>query len=248
MTWLVLAGVLVLCVVLFGIHTSQNQRLGELAMAEAASREAVRQSLEHRQLVAQAALAVAVLMLAGLLGTVIRSDRRVAASLAAAHDSERRYRDLFESLPPMVWSCTPDGRFDQVNQRWMEYTGAGRDELLAYGWQNHAHPDDLPALAAAWKRSMDEQVPMRIDLRMRRHDGRYRWFDTRAVPLRDEAGETIRWAGTLTDIDDAVTARAALRDREETSRSMVSALSEGVIVFGADASIRDCNPSAERIM
>jgi two-component system sensor histidine kinase/response regulator len=247
-TWAALGGVLLLSLVLFAIHRYQNHRLAELALLDPGARVALLNAVRKLEQVAQVALLVAAVLLGGLLVTVVRGDRRAASDLAALRSSEHRFRGLFEVLPAMVWICGPDGRFSEVNQRWVDYTGVPEPALLVWGWQDFVHPDDLGGLATASRAARDADRPMHTQLRMRRFDGVYRWFETRAVPLRDEHGRTRQWAGTMTDIDDAVTAQAALRTSEETSRSMVSALSEGVIVFGADASIRDCNPAAERIL
>ena len=116
--------------------------------------------------------------------------------------SEDRLRLVIDTIPGMVWSALPDGSVDFVNQPWMEYHGLtwgnfNPDRALAA-----LHPDDLAIAAQNWRTALATGKHPELELRVRRADGEYRWFLSRAVPLRDELGNIVKWYGTITDIDD----------------------------------------------
>jgi PAS domain S-box-containing protein len=128
---------------------------------------------------------------------------------------------VVDALPGLAWTALPDGTVDSLNQRWYDYTGLGRDEVSGYigatleeleRWSTTdiVHPDDLPAVAAAWQRSVEAEEPYDIEYRIRRADGIYRWFHVRGLPLRPTAGRIARWYVLGTDIDDRKRAEALL--------------------------------------
>jgi PAS domain S-box-containing protein len=129
------------------------------------------------------------------------------AALEKAFDeikkSQDRLRLAINTIPGMVWSGLPDGSFDFVNQPWLTYLGCSWEELSARGGlRSVVHPDDVGASDARWKETRAAGRHTDHELRMRRADGQYRWFLTRALPLHDEQGNIVRWYGTATDIED----------------------------------------------
>ena len=117
-------------------------------------------------------------------------------------DRERHYRQLTEGLPQLVWTSQPDGACDFLNGRWAEYTGVTVEKLLGYGWLDVVHPQDREVVLEAWKLSLASSKPMAVEFRIQGMDGTFRWFDTRALPLRNSAGDVVRWFGTNLDVDD----------------------------------------------
>ncbi len=138
----------------------------------------------------------------------------------AVRDSERRFRQVAESLPQLVWTCQADGPCDYLSPQWVAYTGKPEAAQLGYGWIEQLHPDDRDRVVTMWKATAARGADFRLEFRIRRHDGAYRWFHTLAVPLRDEAGRIIKWFGSNTDIQDIKEAEAALRrSREDMARA-----------------------------
>jgi len=145
------------------------------------------------------------------------TERRMAE--AALHGSEKRFRTVTEALPQLIWTCLPDGRCDYLSRQWVEYTGIPEVEQLGLEWLDLVvHPDDRERVFEQWKGAVAGRHGYDVEYRIRRHDGSYRWFKTRATPLRDRSGRTLQWFGTATDIEDLVQARelqARLRDELE---------------------------------
>ena len=145
------------------------------------------------------------------------TERRMAE--AALHGSEKRFRTVTEALPQLIWTCLPDGRCDYLSRQWVEYTGIPEVEQLGLEWLDLVvHPDDRERVFEQWKGAVAGRHVYDIEYRIRRHDGSYRWFKTRATPLRDRSGRTLQWFGTATDIEDLVQARelqGRLRDELE---------------------------------
>ncbi|HKE06117.1 MAG TPA: PAS domain S-box protein [Blastocatellia bacterium] len=137
------------------------------------------------------------------------------------HQSQMFFRLLAESLPlpQLVWTCRGDGECDYLSPQWVSYTGVPESEQLGYGWLDQLHPDEREQTFAAWKRTINENEVFDVEYRIRRADGAYRWFKTRALPLRSVEGEILKWFGTSTDIDDQKTVEASLRISEERLRA-----------------------------
>jgi PAS domain S-box-containing protein len=124
---------------------------------------------------------------------------------------EERWRRLVEALPQLVWSATPDGACDYFSAQWTQYTGVAESELLGWRWMDVLHPDDRHSTRRVWTDSVAERHAYDVEYRVRRHDGVYRWFKTRGVPVRDSKGGIVNWFGSCTDITDAKHSEEALR-------------------------------------
>ncbi len=122
---------------------------------------------------------------------------------AAVRQSETRWRSIAETLPNLVWTDLPDGTCDWLSSQWGKYTGIPERELLGLNWIDRViHPDDRERTLQCWQAACEDRSPYDLEYRIRRHDGQYRWFKTRGVPLRDESGKIVYWFGTCTDIED----------------------------------------------
>jgi PAS domain S-box-containing protein len=165
----------------------------------------------------------------------------------ALRESESRFRQLTESLPQLVWTCRADGACDYISPQFVAYTGIPEAEQLGFGWLRQIHPDEREPLIAAWNRTVATGEPFDVEYRIRRNDGMYRWFKTRAVALRDSSDKVIKWFGTNTDIDDHKQADRALRESKERLASIVSSAMDAIITVDEDQHIVLFNEAAERM-
>jgi PAS domain S-box-containing protein len=126
---------------------------------------------------------------------------------------EKNLRDVIETMPTFAWTALPDGSVDFVNRHWQQYTGLSTERTAGSGWQEAAHPEDLERNVEKWRASLATGEPFEDEVRYRRAaDGQYRWFLSRAVPLRDHRGKIVKWYGTSTDIEDR---KRAEQEREQ---------------------------------
>ncbi len=153
----------------------------------------------------------------------VTEERRAEAALRS---SEAWLRALSETIPQLVWTSLADGQWDWAGPQWQAYTGLSGPASFGHGWRAALHPDDQARAEAAWWEASGEGRSGRLDveLRLRRHDGAWRWFQARAVPLPPEDGAGLRWFGTCTDMDDLKLAEEALRASEARFRAIADAM------------------------
>ncbi len=128
--------------------------------------------------------------------------RRLQDLYATLQQSEDRLRLVIDTIPAHVWSTRPDGSVDFVNRRWLETTGLPMEDALGWDWSSVVHPHDFARYVDEWHAALAAGEPTESEVRLRRPDGNYRWWLTRAVPLRDELGNIVKWYGTAIDIED----------------------------------------------
>jgi PAS domain S-box-containing protein len=146
----------------------------------------------------------------------------------AARRSEKELRDVVNTVPAHVWSTSPEGQVDFVNDRWLQFTGLALDEAFGRKWEAVLHPDERTRVVAKWHTAAKNGQAMESEARVRRADGEYCWWFIRNVPLRDETGKLVRWYGTAIDIEDRKRAEQALRKSEERWRSVFENSAIGV--------------------
>ena len=120
---------------------------------------------------------------------------------SALKESEVQFRTLAENIPQLAWMADSDGAIFWYNNRWFEYTGTTLEDMRGWGWEKVHHPDFVDAVKAKYRSQIvEQQVPWEDLFPLRSADGEYRWFLSRAVPIRDQQGRIVRWFGTNTDI------------------------------------------------
>jgi PAS domain S-box-containing protein len=126
---------------------------------------------------------------------------------------EKKLRDVIETIPTFAWTARPDGFVDFVNHHWQQYTGYSAE---GSGWESAVHPQDLKGHVEKWRASLATGEPFENEVRYRRGtDGLYRWFLSRAVPMRDARDKIAKWYGISTDIED----RKRAEQERETLRT-----------------------------
>ena len=143
-------------------------------------------------------------------------------------ESGRRFRMLSENIPQLVWIADAEGRTQYYNRRWHEFTGLTPAQASDFGWRHVMHPDDVESNQQLWDEANQRGMDFENELRLRRHDGEFRWFLVRAIQMRDARGRIERWFGTSTDITERKENEDRLRRSEARYRTLVEATAQMV--------------------
>ncbi len=147
-----------------------------------------------------------------------RAERRL-------QESERLFHQLADSMPQIVWMAKPDGTIDYRNAKFFDQTGLTRDEAEAalVIWPLVLHPHDVQRATEKWFRCVRDGVPFEMEYRYKKKGDGYRWHLGRALPIKDEHGDVIRWFGTCTDIHHIKTTELELEQaRQDLANSKKS--------------------------
>ncbi|MCA9258313.1 MAG: PAS domain S-box protein, partial [Planctomycetales bacterium] len=162
-------------------------------------------------------------------------------SEAALRESERRFRQLAEAMPQIVWVADREGSLEYFNQQWYEFTGCEATEDKDQSWLDRLHADDREAVWLGWREAVAKVQPFEVEYRLRSSVGDYRWFLRRAVPISDDAGAVTRWFGTSTDIHDRKQAQEDLAASQQFLRSSIDALSSRIAVLDESGEVLSVN-------
>ncbi len=130
--------------------------------------------------------------------------------------SEKKFRQLADLMPQIVWTATPDGLIDYNNNQWFEYTGF-EEGHSNQNWIDILHADDVERWQKFFNDSIKTGDPYQVEFRLKDHknSGIYRWFLCRALPVKDSEANITRWIGTCTDINDAKRKQEELQQTEQ---------------------------------
>jgi PAS domain S-box-containing protein len=140
------------------------------------------------------------------------------------HESETPFRMLADSIPQLAWMADETGFIHWYNQRWYSYTGTTLEQMQGWGWQSVHDPAELPRVVERFKAAIASGEPWEDTFPLRRADGEYRWFLSRAMPVRDATGRIVRWFGTNTDVEDQRRAQRKSQFLSEASTILASSL------------------------
>jgi len=157
--------------------------------------------------------------------------------------SEERFRSLVEATAQIVWHTDSGGVTVEYSPSFEKLTGISGESMSDWGWLRAVHPDDRERVAAAWQQAVKDGKLYTIEYRLRMRNGLYRWFDVRALPIRQADGAIREWIGTCTDIDDRVLAERAARESRYQYQELVDESIDGIYVRGADGRFQFANPA-----
>ncbi len=153
--------------------------------------------------------------------------------------SNRRFRAAMDAVHGVLWTNSADGRMIGEQPGWSAITGQSRDEYQEYGWASAVHPEDSAATIAAWNAAVAVKGMFVHEHRVRRHDGAWRTYAIRALPIIGADGELIEWVGVHTDITEQRAAEQALRDQADVLARQVHHRER------AEAQLRQLNETLE---
>jgi PAS domain S-box-containing protein len=140
-----------------------------------------------------------------------RAEAVLAANDKALRESELRFRELADNISQFAWTADASGWIYWYNKRWHDYTGTTLEDMQGWDWQKVHHPEHVNRVVERIRRSFETGTPWEDTFPLRGKDGTYRWFLSRALPIRNEAGDVVRWFGTNTDVSEQIEAENALR-------------------------------------
>ena len=132
-------------------------------------------------------------------------------AVAALKESELRFRTMANSISQLAWITRADGFITWYNQRWYDYTGTTPAQMEGWGWQSVHDPERLPEVLRQWTEAIAAGKAFGMEFPLRGADGQFRRFLTRALPLRNSAGEIEQWFGTNTDVEEIKQAEAEIK-------------------------------------
>src|SRR6202045_3711235 len=128
---------------------------------------------------------------------------------------------IVPTAPDIIFSQKADGTRDYISGRFYDYTGAAPGTAIGFGWMEDLHPEDKDRSLSEWMRCVESGEGYESEYRMRGADQQYRWFRARAVPLRDPAGNILKWYGTCSDIHDSKVLEQSIRNSAVELERMV---------------------------
>ena len=160
-------------------------------------------------------------------------------------ESRERFETMADNIAPFAWMANPDGHIFWYNKRWYEYTGTTLADMEGWSWMNVHHPDHVDRVVAKFSEALAEGDEWEDVFPLRSAQGEYRWFLSRAKPIRGPDGAITRWFGTNTDIteqrEQAEQIRLLLMEVNHRSKNMLS-----TIQALARRSLRDDGEALER--
>ncbi|HZN11426.1 MAG TPA: ATP-binding protein, partial [Blastocatellia bacterium] len=134
---------------------------------------------------------------------------------AALEESQERFRTMADTAPVLIWMSDTDQRRNYFNRPWLEFTGRTMEQELGNGWAEGVHPDDHERCLDTYATAFDARRSFRLEYRLRRHDGEYRWVLNTGVPRFTPVGAFIGYIGSCIDITERIEAEIKRRRAEE---------------------------------
>jgi PAS domain S-box-containing protein len=128
---------------------------------------------------------------------------------------------IVSTAPDVIFSSQGDGHYEYVSDRFREYTGTSAASGDNVSWLDYVHPEDVERSKAGWIESVQAGAHYEAEYRLRSQDGAYRWFRSRAVPIRNQEGKIVKWYGTCSDIHDSKRLEQSIRDNAIELEKMV---------------------------
>jgi PAS domain S-box-containing protein len=142
--------------------------------------------------------------------------------------SEERFRVMAETVPDIIFTASPRGRFDFVNQRFYSITSLASNAGLDFGWLQALHGEDLARVKEEWRTAVKSGEYFNSEFRLKDAAGHYRWFVARARPIREAQGPILKWFGSMTEVDALKGTQIALRDAQAQLKEHAATLERTV--------------------
>lgn len=156
-------------------------------------------------------------------------------------ENEEKFRTLADNIAPFTWMADEKGDVFWFNKRWFEYTGMTPEQMKGRGWIAVHHPDHVQRVVRSFDNAIRSGTNWEDTFPLRGKDGRYRWYLSRAMPIRDEKRKIIRWFGSNSDITDQRDSEERLRKNEQRLEGIFSNVAIGIIEVDSEDRIISVN-------
>ncbi|MBW4423474.1 MAG: PAS domain S-box protein [Nostoc desertorum CM1-VF14] len=160
---------------------------------------------------------------------------------AALRESEARFRHLADTAPVLIWMSGTDKLCNYFNKPWLDFTGRTLEQEMGNGWAEGVHPDDFQRCLNTYTNAFDARQNFKMEYRLRRNDGEYRWLFDTGVPRFAPTGEFLGYIGSCVDIHDRNLAEETLRDSEERYRILTEVSPQAIWMGDSHSGITYCN-------
>lgn len=214
----------------------------------------------NRQVIWSNDLVMQLGVMAEVFANMLRRRRTVSElkrAEAVLRESEERFRLVANQAPVLIWMSAPDKLCTYFNQPWLNFTGRSLEAELGKGWADSVHPEDLETCLATYSGSFDERRRFRMEYRLRRYDGQYRWIEDIGIPRFNADGSFAGYIGSCTDITDrkliemqlfelsAHLIKAQEEERSRIARELHDDLSQRLALLGIEIQTLQNNPKAK---
>lgn len=194
-----------------------------------------------------------------MLGTAVDVTERKQAD-QKLRESEERFRRVANTAPVMIWMSGTDKLCTYFNQTWLDFTGRSIESELGSGWAEGVHAEDLKDCLKTYEQSFDKRVTFKMQYRLRRHDGEYRWVLDTGVPRFNEDGSFAGYIGSCIDVTERRTAEEALAsvgrrlieahedERAWIARELHDDISQAIAVVAGELGSAAQEPPSERTL
>lgn len=155
---------------------------------------------------------------------------------------------LPDSICQLAWIADVDGSINWYNRRWYDYTGTTFEQARGWGWRICHHPAHVDRVVERISRSFQAGEEWEDTFPLRSKDGTYRWFLSRAMPVRDAAGAITQWFGTSTDITEQRAAQEELQVNSDLLNKILESSSDCIKILDLDGTIRLMNAGGRILM
>jgi PAS domain S-box-containing protein len=155
------------------------------------------------------------------------------AALEALRESEQRFRNMADNAPVMIWVTDAEGECTYLNRQWYDFTGQSESQALGRGWLDAVHRDDRARADAAFAEATEQGLAFRLDYRLRRRDGVYRWAVDAAAPRRSGDGRFLGYIGSVMDMTERKQAEDALTAQRDHEHEIALRLQQSMLPAAA---------------
>ncbi len=163
-------------------------------------------------------------------------------------DALSLFQAMADSAPVLVWMSDTSKNCTFFNKRWLEFTGREMEQELGYGWVDSMYPEDVERCLKVYTENFDRRKEFGLKYRLRRHDGRYRWFMENGSPLYLPGGEFVGYIGSCIDVTDTVREISSLEHQNYLIKSITDNTTVGLFLMDAKNCVTFMNPAAEKMI